>query len=393
MSIVRAAVLSRYTLPAFAAQGIAVGTFAAYVPELKARTGASDAEFGLALLVAAAGALMAMSLAPRFDRGIGRGGMALAAVLLGLAAVPPALADSVLAFALAMGFFGAGAGLLDIVMNARVTVNEGRSGTSVMNLNHAFYSAAYAAAALSSGATRELGFGPVAALGGVMVLLLAGSALAIEPRPQAAAAARSPSPVAAPSRDQRASGAEASRSGRRQIIWFFGLIVLVAFMAENATEGWSALHIERTLNGGAAEGALGPAMLGLTMMAGRMSGQFALARFTETALMGLGAGLAALGAMLAAAAPIPAVAYAGFGILGLGVSVIAPMALALVGRSVGNAARTAAISRVSIIGYMGFFLGPPIMGLISQVAGLRAAFLAVALVLGAIPLLVSLARR
>ena len=109
--------------------------------------------------------------------------------------------------------------------------------------------------------------------------------------------------------------------------------------------------------------------------------------------MGLGAGLAALGAMLAAAAPIPAVAYAGFGILGLGVSVIAPMALALVGRSVGNAARTAAISRVSIIGYMGFFLGPPIMGLISQVAGLRAAFLAVALVLGAIPLLVSLARR
>jgi hypothetical protein len=49
--------------------------------------------------------------------------------------------------------------------------------------------------------------------------------------------------------------------------------VLVAFLVENAMEGWSALHIERTLGGGAAEGAFGPAILGLTMGIGRLSGR------------------------------------------------------------------------------------------------------------------------
>jgi hypothetical protein len=51
-----------------------------------------------------------------------------------------------------------------------------------------------------------------------------------------------------------------------------GIIVLIAFETEGASEAWSALHVERTLGGGAAEGAFGPAMLGLTMAVGRFSG-------------------------------------------------------------------------------------------------------------------------
>ena len=44
-------------------------------------------------------------------------------------------------------------------------------------------------------------------------------------------------------------------------------------MTEATVETWSALHIERSLQGRAAEGAMGPAMLGLTMAIGRFSGQ------------------------------------------------------------------------------------------------------------------------
>jgi hypothetical protein len=40
--------------------------------------------------------------------------------------------------------------------------------------------------------------------------------------------------------------------------WLAGGVVLVAFFVENSTEIWAALHIERTLGGGAAEGRLGP---------------------------------------------------------------------------------------------------------------------------------------
>ena len=86
-------------------------------------------------------------------------------------------------------------------------------------------------------------------------------------------------------------------------------------------------------------------------------------------------------------------AYAGFGVLGLGVSIICPMVFALVGRLCPPEARPAAISRAAVIGYTGFFLGPPMLGGISELAGLRAAFAVVALLLALSPLLLIPLRR
>lgn len=158
-------------------------------------------------------------------------------------------------------------------------------------------------------------------------------------------------------------------------------------MSEATVEAWSALHVERTLGGGAAEGALSPAMLGITMAIGRFSGQVVAARLQEVPVV-IGASIiSASGAVVAALAPTPVVAYIGFGILGLGVSVIGPMGLALVGKLVAPHLRTEAISRTAVIGFSGFFLAPMLMGLMSEAFGLRIAFLGVAvLLLTALPL-------
>ena len=50
------------------------------------------------------------------------------------------------------------------------------------------------------------------------------------------------------------------------------------------------------------------------------------------------------------------------------------------------AARARAISRATVVGYAGFFLGPPLMGGLSELFGLRVAFGAVALLLLVLPL-------
>jgi MFS family permease len=78
---------------------------------------------------------------------------------------------------------------------------------------------------------------------------------------------------------------------------------------------------------------------------------------------------------------VPAVAYLGFGLTGLGISVIGPMGLALAGRLSAPSQRTAMIARVAVIGFIGFFVAPAVMGLASEAYGLRWAFAAVALVL------------
>ena len=135
-------------------------------------------------------------------------------------------------------------------------------------------------------------------------------------------------------------------------------------------------------------------MLGLTMAVGRFGGQAVSERLSTTSVIISAAVLATTGTLLVVVAPVPLVAYLGFGVMGLGISVIAPMGLALVGRLVPPTLRTVAISRTAVLGFLGFFAAPAIMGFVSEGFGLRAAFGAVALLLSfLLPLVFALRRR
>ena len=163
-----------------------------------------------------------------------------------------------------------------------------------------------------------------------------------------------------------------------------GGIVLIAFLTENAAENWSALHIEQTLGGSPTQGAAGPAAMALTMAFARLAGQGVAHRINPIALLGGGAVIAALGALTVAAAPSPGMAYAGFIVMGIGGSLIAPTAFSLVGRLADPEARARAIARATLLGYFGYFFGPPMLGFVAGSFGLRAAFVFAAMMLMAI---------
>ena len=190
---------------------------------------------------------------------------------------------------------------------------------------------AYAASAILTGWAREAGWTPIEVLALLSFVVLAATPLVREPRD----AAPVPEEIAGAPRG----------SANAPIVWIGGVVVMIAFLSESAVEGWSALHLERELGGDPAEGALGPAVLGLTMGIGRSSGQILAARYPEWLMITVACLLSAAGLVLAASADRLAVAYLGFGAMGLGISVVAPMALAVVGRSVSERARVAAIGR------------------------------------------------
>ena len=376
MSIRSALILSRRPATAFVVVGVFWGCFAAHVPVIKAQLGASDALFGTLLLGSATGLVSAMWLAPRLDRWLGARSMQAAIAALAFAWLLPSQITHPLVFAASMALVGLASGLLDVVMNARVSELEAKHQRPLMNANHAMFSVAYACAALIVGATREAGLPPAPVFAGFAVF-----ALCLIPFVRM---------------DVTYVAAEEGYQGRYPLwpILLCGGIVLIAFMSEATVEAWSALHVERTLGGGAAEGALGPAMLGLTMAFGRFSGQAVAERLREVKVVFGASILSASGAVIAALAPTPLIAYLGFGILGLGVSVIGPMGLALVGKLVPPHLRTEAISRAAVIGFSGFFFAPTLMGLMSQAFGLRIAFLVVALLLLAtLPLALLVARQ
>ena len=370
MSFRAALSVSRAPLAALVSIGVFWGCLVAMIPVIQPRVGLGDAGLGVVLFLAAGGSVLAMWLAPVIDRALGCRSLLAAAAAFACAAPFVGWAGGIAGLSCALVAAGLTAGLLDIIANARVGDLEALHDRSLMNLNHASYSLAYAVSALLTGLLREAGWSPeaifaaAAAGNGVLALLIATVRL---PRGDLGAAAASGRPVG-------------------PVIWGLGLVCMVGFFAENATETWSALHIERTLGGRAAEGALGPAMLGVTMGIGRLLGHAITPRGREMEILRWGGAIAAGGLGLAAFAPGPLVAFLGFGILGIGASVVAPLALALAGQWAGPGQRTLSISRAAFVGYFGFFLGPPLLGVLSEVVGLRGALGIAALLLLSIPL-------
>ena len=369
---------ARPAMAAFAAMGVLWGTFAAVLPDLKAMLGVDEARLGLLIFCTPIAAMAAMLAAPAIGAALGRVALPVAAGLMALAFALPGQASVIWMFPLAMACAGAATGLTDVLMNARVATLENERGMPLMNLSHAAYSFGYAGGAVVTGAMRAAGWGP-----GLVMAVMAGFGLVLA--------------LAAWERDGTIEGLRKPKDGSAARLGLIpvigGGIVLIAFMAENAAENWSALHIEKTLGGSPAEGALGPAVLALTMGFARLAGQGLAGRISPFLLLKLGAVVAAVGALIASQAGSPAMAYGGFIVMGIGASVIAPTAFSLVGRLAAPEARARAVARATLLGYFGYFFGPPLLGVIAGTLGLRMAFVFAAVLLSVIFVLAPMMAR
>lgn len=358
--------IARPAVAAFAAMGILWGTFAAVLPDLKAMLGVDEARLGLLILFTPVAAVTAMLLAPGIGARLGRVALPVSTLLMALAFMLPGQTAVLWLFPLAMMCCGAATGLTDVLMNARVATLENERNLQLMNLSHAAYSFGYAGGALGTGLLRSLEWPPGWVMATMALAALVLACLTFE-------------------KDGTIHGLLRPKDGTPGHLGLIpvigGGIVLIAFLTENAAENWSALHIEKTLGGSPAQGAMGPATLALTMGFSRLAGQGLVSRVNPFTLLKGGALISALGALGAAFAGTPTMAYAGFIVMGIGSSVIAPTAFSLVGRLADPRARARAVARATLLGYFGYFFGPPTLGLIAGAFGLRMAFVFAALTL------------
>ena len=95
--------------------------------------------------------------------------------------------------------------------------------------------------------------------------------------------------------------------------------------------------------------------------------------------------------LLALATTSPALVVGGFLLVGLALAAVAPLAFSVAGELVPERAGSA-ISVVTTFGYGGFLLGPPLVGGLAEVVGLRVA-LGVIVVAGLAVFILSLRLR
>lgn len=353
----------------FFLNGAVFSSWYARLPEIQGELGLGTGELGLALLGAPAGLLIAQPLAGALSARRGsRAVVGVAPLYLGAVVLPAIAADGPTLF-LAVLATGAANGALDIAMNVQgIAVERSRGGRIFSSLHAGFSFGALAGAGLAAGAIAA-GISPLVHLAAVAVL---GGAIAAVLAPG----------FVRDTGDRRAP--LFARPSRR--LAALGVIAFCALLAEGAVFDWSSIFLATEAGAAAALAPLGLATFSLTMGIGRLLGDPAAERFGPARVARLGALLAAAGLAIGLALGTPAAGLAGFAIMGIGLSVVFPLALRAAEEDGGGGTGLAAVSTV---GYAGFLAGPPVIGLLASASdlgialSLAAALCAVAALLAA----------
>src|SRR4051794_17676144 len=135
----RAARLAVATI--FFMNGAVVANWVARIPDVKQRLGLSDGTLGIALLFMALGALVAQPAAGWMISRFGSRAVTTTMALLLCVATPwPGFAPTLPLLMLALAFFGACNGALDVGMNAQAAIVEGQYRRPIMASFHGLWS-------------------------------------------------------------------------------------------------------------------------------------------------------------------------------------------------------------------------------------------------------------
>jgi len=366
----------------FATHGFIFASWAVRVPAVKAQTGASPAALGLALLGLSAGAVATMMLAGSLCRRFGSQPVTMiSCAMLSVTLVLPALARSAPTLGLALLVFGAAYGCLNVAMNSIAVDLVSAVGRPIMPSFHAAWSFGGLAGA-SLGGLLAPHLSParhllLIALIGLLVTASAAPAIlgSASWLPDVAARASAALPdgmtppdgvTPQPPLDPQVSGWRRT-VGTGRTVGMFGLIALCTAYDEGAIGDWGSLHLRQDLGASAGLAAAGYAAFALAEAIARLSGTPLLTRLGRTQVLVLGGLAACVGMLVASLAPNVWLTLAGFAVTGLGLANLFPAAIARAGLLAG----ASGVALTSLLGYSGFLLGPPAIGFLASVAGLR----------------------
>ena len=343
----------------FLVHGLVVSTWVSRIASVKSALQLGDGALGLALLGTAIGSVTAIPVCGalvvrRGSRSIAR--WTAAGFCLSLLAIPLAY-DTVTLFA-ALLFYGAMAGANDVAMNAQAVATEKLLGTPTISRFHAMFSIGGIAGAAAGAFLAGRGVASAAHLIWAAVIFLAFALIA--------------TPMLADTR----TGAIATRAGRpslRQLpmaLFALSAIGFCIFLSEGAIADWTGVYLKQVLNASAGLAPVGYAVFSAAMAIFRLAGDAITLRIGRAATIRYGGGIAAAGLSFALLVHSPYWALAGFAAAGAGFSSIIPLAFAAGGR-IPQLSEGAGVATVSGIGYLGFLVGPPAIGFLSELSSLR----------------------
>ncbi|PIQ22495.1 MAG: MFS transporter [Cytophagales bacterium CG18_big_fil_WC_8_21_14_2_50_42_9] len=157
-----------------------------------------------------------------------------------------------------------------------------------------------------------------------------------------------------------------------------GVIAFCSMICEGAMFDWSGVYFKKVVQAEPAWVGAGYTAFMCTMALSRFLADWLTSRFGLKAILQLSGILTAAGLIVAVLLPQLATAIIGFFLVGAGVSSVVPLVYGAAGKS-EVLSPGVALAAVSTIGFLGFLVGPPLIGLVAGATSLRGSFSIIAL--------------
>ena len=354
----------------FFINGAVGGNWVTRIPALMDKLGLSVTMLAYAFFAAPLGAILAMPLVgPLVTKFGSRRTTRISFFLWCLSIAPIAFAPNLIVLGAVMFVIGAISALMDVAMNAHGLVLERRYRRPILSSLHAWY---------SIGGLAGSGTGALAAWAGLDIRLHISLVVGI-----AVAGGLLISPFLLRGGDEVAQERQPFFIKPPRVLLALGAVAFISLLSEGAVGDWSAVYIHKPLHSSQAIAALGYFAFSFMMVAGRLSGDRLTIRYGSVALIRTGGLLAAVSLTAALLIGNPVVAIIGFAGMGAGLAAVVPTVFRAAGTR-PDVPPGIGLASVSLIGYFGFLVGPPLIGSINHFIGLPKALGVVALFMATI---------
>ena len=346
----------------FAINGMVFGTWASRIPAIVDFHDLSPGSLGLLIFLAGLSAVIAFSI---FGRAADRYGAAFITkratlLLIPLTLIFIAYANSIWMLVFAVIFFGAIHGGDDVAMNAWAAEVEREYTRPVMSSFHAMWSlgAGIGAGLGSLLAFYEVGFKNHFSLISIIIFVLALSAAFV--------------PFESQKNKKEANSPFISIP--KGSLLPVAIITFFASLSEGAVADWSAIFLKSVASLNDGNAALGFTVFSVCMFSMRLLGDrisFILGPATAARYSGI---VALTGSIILLVSDSFLLLLLGFGLIGLGIAVIIPLAFSRAGND-ETISQGTAIASIATLGYGGMLLGPLFLGLLAEITSIKTSFI------------------
>jgi MFS family permease len=369
---------------AFIINGSVLGSFYARIADFKNQLQITNSALGIALLCIAVGVLIGLGFSGRQSAKRGSAPVVVASTYaLGISVLIVGATNSFVTLCIAFVVFGACLSTQDVAMNSHAIVLEHEADKRYMSTFHAMFSIGALAGGILGGFFSQNQVS-IFSQSLVIAILVVISNFFVRNYFLPASSDQHPPTVK-------------KKISRPRVFFFVGLLGMCAALSEGSAGDWGAVLARDTFGASPFISTLPYISFSAAMVIGRLMGDRLAARFGPMKLI-IGGGLIA-GIGLASGLIVGGTGGVIFGWLaiGIGFSTVIPMLFSQAGeiaksRPELDFAPSEAVATVSGIAYFGFLVGPPLLGFLGDLIGLRwammvPAILAIAMVLAAKPVL------